>query len=287
MFRKLIKDIEHLDAVDPISGRAAGWVQKATCDDAVENALSGTWLGHKLHPMLTDLPIGAWAMASVLDLTAGRSGADAARRLVGVGLIATVPTAATGAADWSVSYGAAQRVGLVHALTNLAGTVLQTASWVARRRGRRATGIALSGIGLGLTACAGYLGGHLTLVQGIGVNHTAFEAEVTDWTDVAAVSDLRDDIPVRVTPGGVPVVLVQHGGSVYALSADCVHAGGPLDQGTVVADACIRCPWHGSVFRLADGRAIRGPASVDEPSWQVKVDDGRVLVRSSAPAAGA
>jgi len=281
MLRKLIKGIEDLAALDRVSGTVAGWVQRATRPDAVDSALSGTWLGHKLHPVLTDVPIGAWTMASALDATAGESGAAAARRLVGLGLIATLPTAATGATDWSVSYGPGQRVGLVHALTNLTATAFQTASWVARRRGQRGAGIALSGVGLGITVCAGYLGGHLTLVQGVGVNHTAFEPAVTDWTDVAAATDLGADKPVRVTPGGVPVVLVRHDGSIRALSADCVHASGPLDKGTITADGCLRCPWHGSVFRLADGRVTRGPASVDQPSWQVKVDNGRVLVRSA------
>ena len=280
MMRKPIKDLEDLKALDQVSNPIAGWVQRATRADAVENALSGTWLGHKLHPVLTDVPIGAWVMASFLDLTAGRSGADAARRLVGVGLVATLPTAATGAADWSVSYGGAQRVGLVHALTNLTATVVQATSWVARRQGRRTTGMLLSGVGLGLSAGAAYLGGHLTLVQGIGVNHTAFEQSVTDWTDVAALASLKDDTPVRVTPSGVAVVLVRHDGTICALSADCVHASGPLDQGKLVEGGCIRCPWHGSVFRLADGRVVRGPASVDQPSWEVKVENDRVYVRS-------
>ena len=286
MLRKLIRDIEGLDAVDHLSGRVGGWVQRVTRRDAVQNALVGTWLGHKLHPVLTDLPIGAWTMAAALDVTAGPSGATAARRLVGLGVLATLPVAATGATDWSVSYGAGQRVGAVHALTNVTATAVQTASWLARRRGRRATGMALSGAALGLTIFAGYLGGHLTLVQGVGVNHTAFEPDVTDWTDVAALADLSDGKLVRVAPGGAPVVLARHRGSIHALSADCVHASGPLDQGTVVADGCIRCPWHGSVFRLTDGRVTRGPASVDQPSWQVRVDNGRVLVRSAAPAAG-
>lgn len=282
MLGKPIKDIEGLKPLDTVSNPVAGWVQRATRPDAVENALSGTWLGHKLHPVLTDVPIGAWVMASVLDLTAGRPGADAARRLVGVGLIATVPTAATGATDWSTSYGPAQRVGLVHALSNLTATAVQAASWVARSRGRRTTGMVLSGVGLGIAAAAGYLGGHLTLVQGVGVNHTAFEQPVADWTDVAAAADVQDDKPIRAMASGVPVVLVRHHGTIYALSADCVHASGPLDQGKLVRDGCIRCPWHGSVFRLTDGRVQRGPASVDQPSWEVKVDKDRVYVRSRA-----
>jgi hypothetical protein len=137
MLRKLIKDLEALDALDHVSGVVAGWVQRATRSDAVENALSGTWLGHKLHPVLTDLPIGAWTMASALDVTAGQAGAD---------------------------------------------------------------------------------------------------------VNLTALSDLSDG---------------------------------------------IRCPRHGSVFRLSDGRVTRGPSSVDQPSWPVRVDGGRVLVRSSLAAADA
>ncbi|AVH54932.1 MULTISPECIES: Rieske 2Fe-2S domain-containing protein [Streptomyces] len=277
----VIERIGGLKALDGISGTAGGWVQRATRSGAVKNALSGTWLGHPLHPVLSDLPIGAWIMASTLDVTAGRTGATSARRLVGVGLIATLPTAAAGASDWSDAYGATQRVGFVHAVSNAAATALQAASWVARRRGRHRTGVALSGVGLGITVCAAYLGGYLTLVRGMGVNHTAFQEPVTDWTDVAALSALGDGKPLRVTPGGVPVVLVRHEGAVYALSATCTHAGGPLDEGKVAHDGCLICPWHGSVFRLEDGKAMRGPASVDEPSWEVKVDDGRIYVRSA------
>lgn len=167
-------------------------------------------------------------------------------------------------------------------MSNLAATALQTASWVARRRGRRLTGILLSDAALGITAGAGYLGGHLSYVQGIGVNNTAFQQPVTKWTDVMALSTLKEGKPTRVVAGDVPVVLVRRGDSIDALSATCVHASGPLDEGTLVADGCIRCPWHGSTFRLADGKVMRGPAAVDQPSWQTKVESGRVLVRSAA-----
>jgi nitrite reductase/ring-hydroxylating ferredoxin subunit len=279
----VIDGIGALKSLDNVCSATAGWVQRATHPDVIKSALSGTWLGHPLHPALTDLPIGAWTMASVLDLTAGRDGAPAARRLVAVGLIAVVPTAATGASDWSDSYGPTRRVGLVHALTNSAATVMQTASWVARRQGRHRMGIALSGVALGFTASAAYLGGYLPLVKGVGVNHTAFDPNVTDWTEVAVRSALREGVLTRVTPGGVPVLLVQQNGVLYALSATCVHAGGPLDEGKIVRDSCIRCPGHGSIFRLADGEAVRGPAAVTQPNWEVMVADDRVYVRSMVP----
>jgi nitrite reductase/ring-hydroxylating ferredoxin subunit/uncharacterized membrane protein len=276
----IIEGVEDLEALDGLCDTVAGWVARATSRDVVKSSLSGTWLSHPLHPVLTDLPIGAWVMASALDLTAGGSGAASARRLVGLGLVATLPTAVAGAADWSDTYGGTRRVGLVHALGNVAATVLQAASWVARRRGRHRAGAALGCAGLGLTVGAAYLGGHLSYVRGVGVDHTAFQETVTDWTEVAALSALSDGVPLRVTAGGVPVMLVRHAGQLYALSATCTHAGGPLDEGAVLDDGCVRCPWHGSVFRLADGAAVRGPATVDEPRWDVRTDGDRVYVRT-------
>jgi nitrite reductase/ring-hydroxylating ferredoxin subunit len=277
-----VRRIEDLKQLDDVSRPLADLAGRATRPDAAKNALSGTWVGHQLHPMLTDLPIGAWVMAAALDWTAPRSGAKAARRLVGLGILAALPAAATGASDWSETYAAEQRVGLVHALTNSAGLLVQSASWLARRRGRRLTGMALSTAGLGITLGAAYLGGHLSFIRGVGVNHTAFDGAVTDWIDVAGVAELAADKPLRVTPGGVAVMLVQHDGDIHALSATCVHAGGPLDEGEIV-DSCVRCPWHASRFQLAGGKVVRGPAASDQPAWQVRVDEGRVYVLSSAP----
>jgi len=281
-FQQLVKRLEDAKDLDRLSRPLADLVGRATRPDTVKSALSGTWLGHQLHPMLTDLPIGAWVMAAALDWTTGRPGAKAARRLVGLGVLAALPAAATGASDWSEIDAPEQRVGLVHALSNLTATALQSSSWLARRRGRRLTGMALSTAGLGVTLGAAYLGGHLSFIRGVGVNHTAFDDTVTEWTDVAAVSELSPDKPVRASAGGVPVMLVHHNGTVHALSATCVHAGGPLDEGEIV-DGCIRCPWHSSRFALADGKVVRGPAASDEPAWEVRVDEGRVYVRSLAP----
>ncbi|MFJ4031384.1 Rieske 2Fe-2S domain-containing protein [Streptomyces griseoluteus] len=277
----VIQDIEGRAALDALTGPAAELVNKVTQPTAVKNALSGTWLGHALHPVLTDVPIGAWGMATVLDLTAGERGAVAARKLVGFGLLAAVPTAASGASDWADTFGGPQRVGLVHGMLNGAATVLQAASWVARLTGRRRAGVVLSGVGLGLTGASAYLGGHLSYVNGVGVNHTAFEEPTGKWTDVAALTALEEDKPLRVDAGGVPVVLVRHGGTVNALSATCTHAGGPLDEGKVDADGCLHCPWHGSAFRLSDGEVTRGPATVPQPDWDVQISQERVLVRAA------
>ena len=276
-----VDTVESTESLDRISAPLAAFVKKITAaSPAVKNALSGTWLGHSLHPVLTDLPIGAWVSATVLDLAAGEEGAVAARRLVGIGVLAAAPTAAAGAADWSDTHGPAQRTGLIHWAGNFTATVLQGTSWAVRRRGHRGAGAALSLLALTITVGAAYLGGHLTLRRGVGVNHTAFQEDVADWTDVAADADLQEAQPLRVEASGVPVLLVRDGGTVRALSATCTHAGGPLDEGAI-EDGCVTCPWHGSRFRLDDGTVVRGPAAAPEPVWDVKVEDERVWIRSA------
>lgn len=279
VLRRSVRRIEDFDGLDRLGRPVSAQVSRATQSRVVKNALSGTWLGHALHPMLTDVPIGAWVMAGLLDVLGGSSEQRAARRLVGLGVLAAIPTAAAGSSDWAETEDADRRVGLVHGLGNLAVVALQAGSYLARRRGRRGAGVCLSASGLGMMMGTAYLGGHLSFNRGVGVNHTAFEKLVTQWTDVASVSGLTPDKPIRVVADGVPVVLVRRQENIYALSATCVHAGGPLDEGQL-ADERVRCPWHGSTFRLSDGTALRGPAATDQPSWQVRVQDDRIQVRS-------
>lgn len=279
LLRGIVESIENNADLDDISDKLSGPVADLTRPDAVKQLLSGGWLGHQLHPMLTDVPLGAWLSASALDVLGGERESRAAQRLVGLGVLAAIPTAATGASDWVDTYGGEKRVGVVHAIGNAAAMVLQAASWRARRKGRRGRGVVLSLAGLGAAVGAGYLGGHLSYGLGVGVNHTAFEFGPSEWTDVAAEADLVDDQPLRVEAGGVPVMVVRHRGRIRALSATCVHAGGPLDEGEI-RDDCVVCPWHQSHFRLSDGAALRGPAALPQPTWETRVTDGRVEVRS-------
>src|SRR3954468_3862156 len=127
--------------------------------------LRGAPLGHPAHPVLTDAPIGLWASATVLDLMgpdAARAGAD---RLLGLGVVAAVPTAVTGLADWAASGARVQRVGIVHAGLNNVALMLYGTSWVLRRRGRRGPGVAVSLLAGGVVLASAYLGGHMAYVQ--------------------------------------------------------------------------------------------------------------------------
>jgi nitrite reductase/ring-hydroxylating ferredoxin subunit/uncharacterized membrane protein len=278
--RPLLRKVESLDALDDIVRKLAGAVNRLVEPGPVKNAVHGAWLGHPLHPLLTDLPIGAWTSAAVLDAVGGKATAPGADALVALGIITAVPTALTGAADWAdYNDSGAQRLGLVHAGANTIGLLCQIASLRARRRGRRGRGVALSGLGLAAVSVGGYIGGHLAYGKGVGVDHTVFEEHPRDWVDVLAEDTLADGAPHLASAGGNDIVVVQVDGRPLALADRCNHMGGPLHEGEL-DDGCIVCPWHGSTFRLADGTVVRGPAAAPQPCFETRVVDGRVQVRA-------
>ena len=139
------------------------------------SVLRGDWLGHAVHPVLTDVVIGTWTSASVLDLFGGPDSTAAAQQLVGAGLLAVGPTAWTGWAEWSAAGPREKRVGLVHAVTNGLAIGIYTASWVARQRGRHDTGARLALAGAAVAGVAGYLGGHLAGARQVGSHHPAYD----------------------------------------------------------------------------------------------------------------
>src|SRR3984885_4324509 len=137
----------------------------------------GRWVGHPLHPALSDLPIGLWAGVMVLDATdrdpAPGRGMDAAGMLSAAGIVAAGATALTGLSDWTVSNEEDRRAGLLHGLLNTAALGLQGASLGTRVAGHRGTARALGAASLGVTAAAGYLGGHLVFTKGVMVHRAA------------------------------------------------------------------------------------------------------------------
>lgn len=151
--------LDRLEALDKVARPPAGAVGRAVRPRVVSNLLSGTDLGHPLHPVLTDLPIGAWVMSALLDAAGGPAAEGAADLLVAVGVVAAVPTAAAGLNDWSDTVGPETRVGLVHSALNTTALSLYLASLVARARGRRRGGKALGLAGLGVLLAGADLGG--------------------------------------------------------------------------------------------------------------------------------
>ncbi|GAT79705.1 (2Fe-2S)-binding protein [Streptomyces sp. F-3] len=235
--------------------------------------------GHPLHPLMVQVPMGTWLSAAVLDLFPGRS--REAGLLVGVGLATAAPAALAGTVDWAELHRRQQRTGLVHALANATAVGLYAASLACRLKGRTGAGRALGFLGLTAAGAGGMLGGHLAYRQASGANHAEeIPYVVTEgWHRIGAVAEFPAGRPVRRSVDDVPVLVVREsGGTLHALADRCSHLAGPLSEGTV-ADRCVRCPWHGSVFRLSDGWNVRGPATAPQPAFDTRIVDGHVEVR--------
>lgn len=277
--RELPGRAEQIDALDQVAEALAKTVERAAPDgSSVNGVLSGTALGHPLHPPLTDVVIGAWTSALALDWLGGKRGGPAADWLVALGALSALPTAAAGLNDWATLDGPNRRLGLVHGTTNVVATGLFGASWLARKAGHRFFGRLLALAGYGTVSIGAFLGGHLSFRRGAGVDHTAFLEAPADWTPVADEASVQELEPLLVTIAGVEIVLVRAAGSLYALLDRCAHQGGPLHEGRV-EDGCVVCPWHSSRYRLSDGAALSGPTAHPQPAVEVRVRDGKVEVR--------
>jgi nitrite reductase/ring-hydroxylating ferredoxin subunit len=250
----------------------------------LKDALHGTWLGHPLHPVLVQVPVGAWTSAGLLDAVPPLR--PAATVLIGTGVAAAVPAALSGAADWSEQDAGVRRLGAVHALANTAALGLYVGSLVARARGRGGLGRLLSYAGLGVATGSASIGGHISYALSSGASHAATAAQAlgTDWVDLGPLDDLPEGRPALRTAGdpGVPLAVVRRGARVDVLVGACSHLSGPLQEGTVEdvrGATCLVCPWHGSAFDLDDGQPRRGPAANTQEKLEVRMEAGRVKAR--------
>lgn len=247
------------------------------------DVLHGRWLGHPVHPVLVQMPVGAWMSSAVLDWTPG--GRRAAELLVAVGLAGAVPAAASGLVDWAELEPEQARVGLLHATLNCAAVACYTASLAARLTGHHVRGRAYALAGLCTVGVAAGAGGHMAYRQAAGANHAEVVAHLVPpgWHAIGPVEEIPQGQPVRRMVGSVAIAVVRDAdGSCRALADQCSHDGGPLSDGTV-EDDCLRCPWHGSTFRLADGWNAAGPATAPQPVFDTRIDDGQLHIRLRTP----
>jgi nitrite reductase/ring-hydroxylating ferredoxin subunit/uncharacterized membrane protein len=286
-------DVQRRRHLGDILGGAVGTIESTAALDApaaavrkalaavidrphVRGVLSGSSLGHPLHPLLTDLPLGCWTSAAILDLT-DRAPATS-RYLIGMGVVSAAPTALAGVSDWLDTAGAEQRIGLVHGIGNLIGMCCFAGSWLRRRRGGEGKGLSLAG--LAVVSFAGWLGGHLSFAMGVGVDTNAFETGPADWAATTpgtpSATLHREDVDgVRLA-----VTTLPDDDATYAMADRCSHRGGPLSEGRVTDD-CVVCPWHGSRFDVRTGNVRRGPASIAQPVYEVRSTDDGLEVRRS------
>lgn len=278
--RQLAERIEGLQQLDG----AAKWLKSLVdryvpTGSDVKDVLSGTWLGHPLHPVLTDVVVGAWTSSFILDMIPGKKTRKASDRLVDTGIVAAVPTALAGLSDWSDTWGGTRRVGLVHASANVLAVWLYLNSSLARKRGRRMRGWWLSSAGFGVVLTSSYLGGHLSFAKGVGVDQNAFEEAPTDWQPVIPSEELQEDEPTPAMVGAVEVLLLRRGATIHAISNRCSHRGCSLHEGDFSGENRVVCPCHGSTFSLDDGSVLHGPATAPQPAYLTRIREGKVEVR--------
>jgi len=274
--------------LEPIAERLQPAIA-ATLDNSIgaegTKILHGTWLGHPLHVVLTDVPLGSWTAAAVFDLLDITNGNRAVRRAadsaISVGLFAATLTAVTGLADWSkIGGGEPRRIGLAHGLLNATATACYITSLTLRRSHSRRAGRQFAFLGLIVSSVTAYLGGHLVYKEKLGVDHSADHVPPDDFVPVLAEAGLPEYQLKRVSADGMPVLLVRRGERIYAIAETCAHLGGPLSEGKL-ENTSVRCPWHGSCFSLEDGRVLQGPSVHAQPALEVRTRDGQIEVRKS------
>lgn len=281
---QLVESIERQNWLEPIEESVQNAVSRAfeQTGRGVQDALNGVWLGHPLHPVLTDIPVGAWTTALLFDIACivrrRRSYRDAADAAVGLGLAGSALAAITGLADWKDIKGKDRRAGIVHAALNAVVASLYTGSLIARRKRARGLGQALGMVGWGLLLCSAWIGGELVYKYRDGVDQSNSTESPEDWTALIAETDLPENELRRAEHNGARILLLRRGNQIFAIGETCSHRGGPLSEGKLEGD-CVECTWHGSVFNLKDGTVIHGPATHNQPRYEVRVRDGQIEVK--------
>jgi nitrite reductase/ring-hydroxylating ferredoxin subunit/uncharacterized membrane protein len=236
----------------------------------IQNFLNGSWLGHPVHAVVTDVPIGALTVSIVADLISQPVVADVALL---IGVLAMIASAVTGAADYAEVDGTARARATVHSAIMVVALVVYAISLVIRSGNPpdRLVPIILAVVGYLLISLGAMIGGDLVYLVGTHVNRHAWRGGGAKWIklDLGDLPDIPEGGPTKLRAGINELAVIRNGDRILAVHAQCAHAGGPLPEGSLLEDA-IECPWHGSRFRLADGHVVRGPAMYDQPAYDVR-----------------
>jgi nitrite reductase/ring-hydroxylating ferredoxin subunit/uncharacterized membrane protein len=287
---ELVARLEDADWLDPVAKKVRKFVKRTVRPQWARDILHGVPIGHPVHPLAVQVPLGAWISAAVLDALPGNDRASSV--LIGVGSASAVPAAVAGFMDWSQLHSQQQRVGLVHATANITAVSLYTASLVARAQGQQGAGKVLAYLGLGVVSFGGFLGGHLSYRQAAGVNHSEDIPHrfPSGWQPLAPLEDLPDGKLHQRVVAEIPLLVYREGETVSVLSDVCSHLSGPLHEGKLKGgsltdsaaggggEPCVVCPWHGSTFSLRSGEVQAGPATSRQPLFETRVTEGLVEV---------
>jgi nitrite reductase/ring-hydroxylating ferredoxin subunit len=248
-----------------------------------QDFLNGSWLGHSVHPVLTDVVVGG-GLVAILFVVLGWFGVtgldDAIDWTLLLTWLAAVATITTGLTDFKdTATGNERNIAGAHGLINIVASVGLFAAWLVYLGEPGWLGPSLLIGSYLLLSLGAFIGGHLVFKYGYMVNFHAFGRRKTrEFTPVMAVADLALETPTRAMLGPTKLILVRRGDLVHALAETCSHAGGPLSRGTLVGDTVV-CPWHGSAFRLTDGAVRHGPATSRQVSYEARVTGDQVEIR--------
>ena len=249
---------------------------------ALRDLLNGRWLGHPLHAVLTDVPIGILFLVIVFDVL---EMPEPAAWALGIGILAMIAAALAGYADYADTDGKARERATLHSTLMVIALIGYVVSlWL-----RLAPGIVflvgppppgpvwLSIFSFLVLSAGAYVGGDVVFVLGNMVNRHAFRGAGTKWIalEPAELEDgaIPEGRPVKAKLGINQLVLVRQGERILALHSTCAHAGGPLSESKLV-DGTVECPWHASRYRLENGHVVQGPSVYDQPAYEVRAREG-------------
>lgn len=250
----------------------------------LQDFLNGSWLGHSLHPVLTDVVVGGSTVAVLLEILGWFGVGDLRTAIVwtlALTWISAVGTIVTGLTDYKdTATGDERNVAGLHGLVNIVATVAFIVAFLAYLGPGGALGPALLIGGYLVLSVGAFIGGHVVFKYGYMVNHNAFARgkRAKEFTPVLPAAELAENTPTKATLGATTLVLVRRGDVVHALKETCSHAGGPLSQGMLNGDTIV-CPWHFSAFRLSDGAVRHGPASTRQVAYRARINAEQVEVQ--------
>jgi nitrite reductase/ring-hydroxylating ferredoxin subunit/uncharacterized membrane protein len=250
----------------------------------IADLLHGVPIGHPLHVILTDIPIGAWTLGALFDLLSlinpfSKHYKQTADSLTALGVVSAIPTAVAGITDYSAIKEDAADFGLLHGILNTTGLILYILSWRARRRQQRLLGIGFGMLGMSVMTASAWIGGEMVYRLRVGANHSPKPEAPEEWQAVYPARELEEGEVQKVELDGQPILLYRSSGNVSAISAVCAHAGGPLDEGKFY-DGCVQCPWHDSVYDLSTGQIVHGPTVFPQPTYDVRITNGQIRLRA-------
>jgi nitrite reductase/ring-hydroxylating ferredoxin subunit/uncharacterized membrane protein len=244
----------------------------------IRDLLNGRWLGHPLHAVLTDVPIGILFLVIVFDVL---HLVDAAAWALGIGILTMLAAALAGFADYADTDGKARERATLHSTLMVVALLAYIVSLVLRLGPTGAEesigGFVVSIIAFLVLSAGAYVGGDVVYVLGNMVSRHAFRGAGTKWIalEPAELEDgqIPEGRPIKAKLGINQLVLVRQGDRILALHDVCAHAGGPLNEGKLV-DGAIECPWHASRYRMTDGQVLQGPSVYHQPAYEVRAKDG-------------